>query len=293
MGARDGPVGPARCIRCDQVRRVISRLPSPVSPQPFRYAERTPSAEAGRLILSYWSFQADTAPPPDEPYTVFPDGCASLACVRTGGGSFVALVGPRVSPLRPPVSAGVRIWGLRLWPDAIAPVLGLSPRGVRDHFGFVPPRARPVCIDLARSLPPSDDPEVVFPALAQFALRLISNAADPDPRVRAAIRAIVSRRGEGALQDVAREAAVGLRHLQRLFPEATGLTLREYARVRRLREALHMRLTRESAGWSHIAAGAGYVDHAHLSREFVALTGLAPTAAAGQLESTTHHDVRP
>jgi len=114
-----------------------------------------------------------------------------------------------------------------------------------------------MCGTLGTALPQSDDPDVVFPALEEWATRLIADAPDPDQRVRAAIRAIVAQRGEGSLQDVAREAAVGLRHLQRLFPEATGLTLREYSRVRRLREALHMRLSRESAGWSHIAAGTG------------------------------------
>jgi len=95
------------------------------------------------------------------------------------------------------------------------------------------------------------------------------------------------------MEDVARQAAVGLRHLQRLFREATGLTLREYARVRRLREALAMRLTPSSPHWSEIAAGTGFVDHAHLTREFVALAGVPPSTAAVQLRLTAHRGVRP
>ena len=95
------------------------------------------------------------------------------------------------------------------------------------------------------------------------------------------------------MEDVARQAAIGLRHLQRLFREATGLTLREYARVRRLREALAMRLTPSSPHWSEIAAGTGFVDHAHLTREFVALAGVPPSMAAVQLRMTAHRGVRP
>lgn len=95
------------------------------------------------------------------------------------------------------------------------------------------------------------------------------------------------------MEDVARDAAVGLRHLQRLFPEATGLTLREFARVRRLREALALRLTPDAPAWSRIAAGAGFVDHSHLTREFLALIGVAPTAAARQMKRTAHQGVRP
>ena len=93
--------------------------------------------------------------------------------------------------------------------------------------------------------------------------------------------------------EVARASAVGLRHLQRMFPDATGLTLREFARVRRLREALALRLTAPVPSWSRIAAQTGFVDHAHLTREFVALAGIAPSLAATQLQTTDHHGVRP
>ena len=96
------------------------------------------------------------------------------------------------------------------------------------------------------------------------------------------------------MRDVARRAGLGLRQLQRRFPELTGLTLREYARVRRLRSTLGIRMQDAlPGGWSRIAAEAGFVDHAHLSREFMALTGLSPSAAARHLARTTHDDVVP
>lgn len=260
---------------------------------PFRYSEHLPSPEQARLVLSYWSFQAD-APMPDAPYTVFPDGCASIACVRPPrAASFVALVGPRVTHLRPPFGKGTRIYGLRLWPDAIGSALGVPARSLRNLFGGLPKGARPIFADLPRVLPESDDPDEVFPVLDAWLATALADAADPDPRIRAAIQSIVRRRGEGSMEAVARDAAVGLRHLQRLFPEATGLTLREFARIRRLREALAMRLSPEAPHWSEIAAGTGFVDHSHLTREFVALAGVAPSVAAQQLRTIVHRGVRP
>ena len=125
------------------------------------------------------------------------------------------------------------------------------------------------------------------------ALRVLASAPDPDPRVRAAVRSIVAQRGECAMDRVARDAALGLRHLQRVFPDATGLTLREFARVRRVREALALRLAPGHPRWSEIAADIGFVDHAHLTREFVALAGIAPSLAVVQLKTTAHHDVKP
>jgi AraC-like DNA-binding protein len=246
------------------------------------------------LVLSYWGFQADSAPPPDEPYTVFPDGCASVALVRTGiGATFVALIGPRSTRLTPPFTAGTRIWGIRFWPDAIASTLGVSARSIRNYFGVLPRAVSQSFAGLDDVVPRTDDPHTAFSALDRWCGTAVVSSEEPDPRIRRAIRSLVSRRGEGAMEDAARDAAVGLRHLQRLFPEATGLTLREFARVRRLREALAQRLTPDAPAWSRIAAGAGFVDHAHLTREFLALIGVAPTAAARQMTRTAHRGVRP
>jgi AraC-like DNA-binding protein len=214
--------------------------------------------------------------------------------VRTGtGGTYVALVGPRISRLTPPFTAGTRIWGIRFWPDAIASTVGVPARSIRNYFGVLPRAASQSFAQLDTVIPRTDDPQKAFVALDRWYGTAVASGEEPDPRIRRAIRSIVSRRGEGAMEDVARDAAIGLRHLQRLFPEATGLTLREFARVRRLREALAQRLTPDAPAWSRIAAGAGFVDHAHLTREFLALLGVAPTAAARQMTQTVHRDVRP
>ncbi len=271
-----------------------SRLPSPVSRPPFRYTEHQPSHETSRLVLSYWSFQSDAATAPDEPYTVFPDGCASIAYVSSPlGPRLLVLIGPRVAPLHPGVYPGLRIVGFRLWPDTIRCVLGIPAPSIRDYFGPVPSNIAATFASLPAALPKTDDTELLFPALEAWISRLLSEAPSPDPRIRAAVREIVARRGEGAMENVARSAALGLRQLQRLFPLTTGLMLREYARVRRLREALALRLTTPSPSWSAIAAETGFVDHAHLTHEFLALTGIPPKVAVQRMEAIEHREVRP
>jgi AraC-like DNA-binding protein len=225
---------------------------------------------------------------------VFPDGCASVVLVRTAQGvSFIALVGPRSTKLNPPFSAGTRIWGIRFWPDAISAALGVPARSLRDYFGELPRSIKRSFGELDRLVPRTDDPRQAFPIIDRWVSETMASAPDPDPRIRRAIRSIVARRGEGHLDHVARDAAIGLRQLQRLFPDATGLTLREFARVRRLREALALHLTPDAPGWSEIAAGTGFVDHSHLTREFLALVGVAPTVAARQMKRILHRGVRP
>lgn len=264
------------------------------APHPYRYTERTPPAALAPWILSFWSFQADATPEPSAPYVVWPDGCTSIAMLRQPArDTLLVCVGPRISSMQPPVKSGQRLWGFRLWPDALHAVTGLNARALRSHNGPAPDAISAQLLGLDEELPASDDPDVVFPALARFLERRLGVLAAPETRVRAAVRAIVLAKGEVAMTAVADEAGVGLRQLQRLFPEATGLTLREFARVRRLREALAHRLVSSSWGWSRIAAEAGFVDHAHLTREFVALTGISPSGAAVQLNDTAHRNVNP
>jgi AraC-like DNA-binding protein len=265
----------------------------------IRYIERQPPAELAEVVLTLWSFQSDAALPPGERYTVWPDGTPSVSVMHLPGAPpLVLAVGARSRSMQPTVHAGGRLWGIRAWPDCAEALLGVPARSLRDHVGVAPPSIAARFESLARSLPRSDDPGVVFPAMERWLREWIAQhpVATPDPRVRAAIRAIVASRGESPMEVVARAAGTSLRQLQRIFPETTGLTLRDYARVRRLREALAAHLAGArggTGGWSRVAAEAGFVDHAHLTREFLALTGLAPSAAARQLAATEHRGVAP
>lgn len=260
----------------------------------LRYIERAPDPAIAPWILSCWSFQSDDLPPDFPPYTIWPDGCTSISVVRTPEvHNFLSVIGPRFQGMSRELTSRWRIWGFRLWPDTTASVTGVSARSLRDYMGRAPEALQRRFAGLAATLPDVDDADVVFAAMQRWLGETLADAPTPDPRIRAAVRALVATKGEAPMAEVARAAAMGLRQLQRRFPEATGLTLREYARVRRLREALAHRIASAPPGWSRIAAETGYVDHAHLTREFVALLGFAPSAAARQMSTTTHHDVRP
>ena len=66
-------------------------------------------------------------------------------------------------------------------------------------------------------------------------------------------------------------------HLARAFREATGVSIGEYRRRRRLVElALSLRCTRKSL--ADLAQAHGYADQAHMTREFHRVAGCAPGA---------------
>lgn len=261
---------------------------------PYRYAEREPSPGIAPWVLSLWSFRVAAVPADHEPYTVFPDGCTSIGVAMPPHvPPMLVYVGPSVRASQPPVTSGMRLVGFRLWPDTTELVTGIPPRELRDRLG---PPPQGIFERFARLVPvvsETGDDDSAFASLDRALGACLGGLAAPDLRIREAVRAIVAGRGEVRMEAVARQAGVGLRHLQRRFPATTGLTLREYARVRRLREALAHRLEPTLPGWSRIAAETGFVDHAHLTREFVSLTGLPPTVAARQIRLTEHDDVRP
>lgn len=261
---------------------------------PFRYAETAPSPALAEWILSLWHFAADASAPVDAPFTVWPDGCTSVAILSFPGlAPVLTVVGPRATAFQPRVVAGMRLVGVRLWPDATPLVLDVSPHALRDHQGPPPPALAQRFTSALATIPVHGTSDDAMAALDRWMQGERETFASPDARVRRAIHAVASARGEGSVAQVARAAGASVRQLQRLFREATGLTISEYARVRRLREALALRLGNEEAHWSRIAAERGFADHAHLTREFVALAGLRPTDAARQLALTEHDNVAP
>lgn len=259
----------------------------------FRYEERAPGPRVAPWVLSYFRFEADREPDQDAPYTVWPDGCTSIALIRVPyAPALLVLIGPRFTALRPRVVAGMRMVGVRAWPDAAAALVGVRAGALRDHAGPAP-------AEIAKRFEPLRDligaevsAESQFAALDEWLPARLADALPPEPPLRAAVRAIVSAGGDARLADIALAAGLSPRQLQRRFPEATGLTIREFSRVRRLRGALAQRIA-NATHWSRIAAESGFVDHAHLTREFGALTGLSPSRAAEQLARTAHANVTP
>jgi AraC-like DNA-binding protein len=265
-----------------------------VSDATYRYAEAEPHPSLAPWILNYWQFEVDAIPTDAPPFTVWPDGCVSIAIIPSPiPGPRVMLTGPRVTAMRPPLRPHSRLLGLRLWPDVAQQVLGMSARELRDATGPARTEIATRCAPLVDALGRAATLDAARLAFDAWLSPLCNTLEAPDAQVRRAVQFIVAERGEVDMPAVALEATLGLRQLQRRFLQTTGLTLREWARVRRLRESLALHMTGESSGWSEVAATVGFADHPHLSREFVTLTGLVPTAAARQLGATQHRDVRP
>lgn len=257
---------------------------------PFLYFELLPMPALRPWVQAYWGFDVRRSGPVSEAHhTVWPDGTLSLLVrFRSGETARAGYSGPRVQPLRITVAEGDCYRGVRLWPWAIRPLLGIDPARVRDRSG---PAMELLDNGAAAALAAPASPGEAYPALEGVLLERVPNAAAPDPAVRDAVEAIAAADGASRIADIARSARLSDRQLRRRFRTATGLSPKEFARVRRLRAAAEARLT-DGTGWSTLAARFGFADQAHLVREMGRMTGLTPTALEDRLARIEHRDVR-
>ena len=255
---------------------------------PFLYVELAPAPALVRFAHAYWAFEVRGRSPIAR-HTVWPDGCLSFVCRwRPGEDVLVSFSGPRTDPIHVAVREGDRFRGVRLRPFALRPLLGLDPRSVRDRGG----PAADILPGASAVAAATGNAKEAFETLEARLVERAEHAPDADPVVRSAVEEIEAAGGARPIHAVARGVGLGGRQLRRRFGAATGLSPKEYARVRRLRT---MTAERMMAGgeWSALAARFGYADQAHLVRECARMTGLTPTAFEQRLRLIEHRDVDP
>jgi transcriptional regulator GlxA family with amidase domain len=127
-------------------------------------------------------------------------------------------------------------------------------------------------------------------AMDSLLLRWIEQAdwGGPDPIVAAVTQKILKAHGTVSVSELAAGCGVGYRQVLRRFHEATGLTPKEFARLRRLREACVRALGRNEPGWADLSAATGFADQSHLVREFQDIYGWPPRLVHEYLRRIDH-----
>ena len=200
----------------------------------------------------------------------------------SGVGRYAALLGGLdLSPaliVRPPRQSGIQLM--------------LSPLGARALLGLPAAALAAVHVELGDVLRPAaqeltDRLRTVGPWPARFAVlerflgRLLRDEATAGPEVREAWRLTTSSGGQIRVEDLARHVGWSPRHLTVRFRAETGLAPKEAARVVRFDRARRQLALRAVSGspldLAGLAADRGWYDQAHLTRDWRAFSGLAPT----------------
>ncbi|MEO5799314.1 MAG: helix-turn-helix transcriptional regulator [Gemmatimonadales bacterium] len=258
---------------------------------PFRYAERRPSDALLPWFITWLEFEVREGAP--AVHHVPPDGCTSIMVAVAGPDRGMALVtGPWLEPLAVPVTPGTRYLGIRLRPGSARSVLGVPPHELVNRSSPAEPMLGPLADVLIGALVDTVDIDSAAAAMEGVFTAQIPHYLQPDPLADRAVTRLMESRGELAIALLAKELRTSERTLLRRFKQATGITPKQFARVRRLLAAA-WQVVDGAGSWSEIAATTGYADQPHLHHDFVDLTGLRPEAFGARVRSTEHDQVRP
>lgn len=129
---------------------------------------------------------------------------------------------------------------------------------------------------VAEILLPADEKDRVT-AFDAFLARFAPKRPDPlGVKVTALVRRVQEDRMLRRVDELAAEAGLSVRGLQRLFAEYVGVSPKWVIMRFRIHEAVEQ--AGAGADWARLAADLGYSDQAHLVRDFTATLGIPPAA---------------
>jgi AraC-like DNA-binding protein len=261
---------------------------------PFFYSEEPPPPDLADHVLAFWNFRVRSTPDERFLHHVWPDGCVSLIfSFEPGADDGATVVGPGLSARRVPVCAGACYRGARFWPDAACAILRRDPVTLRDgRVDATEVFEETAIATTLRELRRIEEDVRAAEVLSRLLAPVVRRASTLDLRVRTAVSRLIEGKGEVPLPSLAAASGLSTRQLQRRFRRATGLSPKEFARIRRVRSASAAILAGER-NWASLAANLGFCDQAHLTKEFAAITGFTPSKFEARIDLIGHGRVSP
>jgi AraC-like DNA-binding protein len=226
------------------------------------YRELVPDRALRPFVDRLWTDDAVGA----EPRRVLPDGCIDL--LISEGRAFV--VGTMTRPLLLEAGPPARVVAVRFRPGGAVPFLREDAHALTDR------QADTASLGLRWASALAARGLVTAGALEHALLEQLP--APPDPLVAHAVGLLFGMAAP-SVDGLARRIGWSRQHLGRAFRTHVGISPKQLGRVARLQRAL-ARLQHGTLRLAQEAADLGYFDQAHMSRDFRALTGLTPGAAA-------------
>jgi len=228
-----------------------------------------PVSELGAFVECLWYGKAAPALEPD--FVIEPDGRVDAVLAYDGTNGEALAFGSTTVATRFSPKPGCDYLGIRLRPARSRVLVDERPTVLRnsrcriEHVGGIDARMLLECAAGARS------GAKALRAVAEL-LRPAVAGLDPRDTLASALVAHVERRsGCVRVSDLAREAGMSERQLERLFVDAVGLPPKLFARIVRY-QRVRAALTSGERSGADLALRFGYTDQSHLLRDLRALS---------------------
>lgn len=255
------------------------------------YREYAVPGPVGALVECGWTAVTPSTAPAG-PAAILPDGCMDLMWT----GTELLVAGPDTAPHPYRREPGQRVWGLRFRPGRLPALLGLPADELRDQrvplaeldprlVGRLGSRVSDLADEHTGNGPVADHHAAtgsattrdrVLAALVDVAVALPGGS--PEPAVPLLATLLDADGPAPSAAELAARLGCTTRTLHRRSLAAFGYGPSVLRRVLRFRRATD--LLRAGSTPAAVAAGTGYADQPHLSRELRALGGFSPAALA-------------
>jgi len=175
-----------------------------------------------------------------------------------------------------PVTLGVvRAVGIILRPGAVRRVLGVSAGAVLGMRVSVPHLLGPVGDRLLECLSEATDSETCLDLLFAH-VRAQALTPRADSRRVCDLADLLASSGRITMAEIAKDAGISKRTLERLFHEHVGQTPKHLADIERVRAIMQRIHSPRPTDWAACAHEFGFADQAHLIRTFTGAVGISP-----------------
>ena len=241
----------------------------------MRYREIIPGPPLNKHVECFWTLESSA--PSTQPERILPDGCIEL--ILNFGDPFSQhcdntrklqpknfLVGQMTGPIMISPSGHVQLIGIRFHPGGTLPFFRMALHEVTDRvveLGGVSSSLERDLLDVT-----SQSPSLVekIRAIETFLTKRLTNREHDSWLMRIAAR-IVDSRGLIGVDELANDAGIGGRQLERRFLREVGIGPKLMGRIIRFQHVFRA-VEQSNSAWAEIAVECGYYDQAHLIRDF-------------------------
>jgi AraC-like DNA-binding protein len=255
---------------------VSATAPSAVAP---RRIELGPGKDFAGIIEKFWL----TPPTPGDGRWIFeilPDGSFDLLFVLSENGCRIIYTGPYTKLRRVPLRLRDEHVCVRFRPGRMPPVADVAASDLVDSSLTLPDVLGASADELGEKLLGARGLDAKSRVLEALFRRSGLGSSLSDGRFLRCAAAVDAAHGVVRVRDVARQAGVSVRTLERAFHENVGLRPKTFIRNVRFQ---HVLARLDSPGsitsLAALASDCGYFDQSHLIKDFRALAGRLPGAS--------------
>lgn len=267
----------------------------------MHYSEIKAKPPLNRFVECFWTLAGDSANGAQQPERILPDGCVEL--ILNFADQFSQhddgeqqlqprnlVVGQMTGPILISPTGRVQLLGIRFHPGGTVPFFGVPMYELTDRLvelGSLASELESNLVDITCDLPQlSQKIEAVENFLARYLLRYKYHSW-----TTALAGKIVDQGGLISIDQLATDAGISSRQLERRFQREVGLGPKLLSRILRFQQVFRA-VERCDGAWAPVALECGYYDQAHLIRDFNQFAGQTPSALFAEQSTLTESFTR-